>query len=362
MLKSGKVLIAGGHEKSLGIGQTFPVEFYDPQTHTFEGYGCLDVKRTMAEAVEMDSGHVVITDFGISKILDPRGVEATVLDPVQTIVSLKNGEKPVMGSIGYMAPEVEMGLQATQKSDFYALGVMVYKLLTGIWCDAKTDVSGTLETYDPVWKRIIPKLLHSNPEGRESLSFSEEKSRDREKQDIEWESRWLSEKSRGRFFRLLARFAVAAFVVLLAVFCRQLWKSRADREALRQKYEADGLRPQGLLFDELFKIPPEAKSEEQTNEDGDVVMCSRAQFAAARVDALVLTHSTMSGLASRSITLEKAILNFQRIYAMLDDTSPASPFDNLSFGSVIYPQFGETQPLRMLFERAIKKLKALAED
>lgn len=60
-MKNGRVMIGGGYEQHLGIGQTFPVEFYDPQTHTFEGYGCLDVKRTMAEAVEMDSGHVVIT-------------------------------------------------------------------------------------------------------------------------------------------------------------------------------------------------------------------------------------------------------------------------------------------------------------
>lgn len=29
-LKSGKVLLGGGHEKHLGIGQTFPVEMYDP--------------------------------------------------------------------------------------------------------------------------------------------------------------------------------------------------------------------------------------------------------------------------------------------------------------------------------------------
>lgn len=61
VLHSGKVLIAGGHEKPLGIGQTFPTEFYYPDSHRFEGFGCLDKKRTLANGVEIDSGRVVIS-------------------------------------------------------------------------------------------------------------------------------------------------------------------------------------------------------------------------------------------------------------------------------------------------------------
>ena len=55
-----KVLIAGGHQQDLGIGQTFTVEMYDAETHTSEGFGCLDRKRVMASGAEIDSGHVVI--------------------------------------------------------------------------------------------------------------------------------------------------------------------------------------------------------------------------------------------------------------------------------------------------------------
>ncbi len=60
-MKSGKVLIAGGSEKSLGIGQTFPAELYDPDKHSFEGFGCLDQKRTFATATEIDSGKIIIS-------------------------------------------------------------------------------------------------------------------------------------------------------------------------------------------------------------------------------------------------------------------------------------------------------------
>lgn len=59
-MKSGKVLIGGGHEKSLGIGQTYPVELYDPSTHTFKGFSCLDTNRALCRALELDSGKVVI--------------------------------------------------------------------------------------------------------------------------------------------------------------------------------------------------------------------------------------------------------------------------------------------------------------
>ena len=59
-LRSGKVLLAGGYEKNLGIGQTFEVEMYDPETHVFNGFGCLDKKRTHVSGVELANGQVVI--------------------------------------------------------------------------------------------------------------------------------------------------------------------------------------------------------------------------------------------------------------------------------------------------------------
>ena len=59
--EQGKVLLAGGHEKELGIGQTFTLELYDPTTHSFKGYGCLDKKRCFAGALPLDSGRIVIS-------------------------------------------------------------------------------------------------------------------------------------------------------------------------------------------------------------------------------------------------------------------------------------------------------------
>ena len=60
-LSSGKVLLGGGAEQPLGIGQLFSTEVYDPYTHTFGKFGCLDRKRFHATGLEVDSGRVLIT-------------------------------------------------------------------------------------------------------------------------------------------------------------------------------------------------------------------------------------------------------------------------------------------------------------
>lgn len=60
-LSSGKVLVAGGFEKEMGIGQSWGAELYDPATRTFEGIAALDKKRALASATEIDSGRVVIS-------------------------------------------------------------------------------------------------------------------------------------------------------------------------------------------------------------------------------------------------------------------------------------------------------------
>lgn len=60
-LSTGKVLLAAGHEKSLGIGQTFTVELFDPEMRTFEGYGCMEKKRFFPSSALLADGRVLIS-------------------------------------------------------------------------------------------------------------------------------------------------------------------------------------------------------------------------------------------------------------------------------------------------------------
>ena len=59
-LPSGEVIIGGGHTEPLGVGQSFLIERYMPANHTFEGFGCLDHRRVLANATLLTDGRVII--------------------------------------------------------------------------------------------------------------------------------------------------------------------------------------------------------------------------------------------------------------------------------------------------------------
>ena len=61
VLRSGEAIIGGGHKEPLGIGQTYMMERYTPETHSFEGFGCLDRRRVLSNATQLTDGRVIIT-------------------------------------------------------------------------------------------------------------------------------------------------------------------------------------------------------------------------------------------------------------------------------------------------------------
>lgn len=61
MSDSQRVLLAGGHDKNLGIGQSWEVEMYNSATHTFEGFGSLERSRALAQGVVLADGQVLIS-------------------------------------------------------------------------------------------------------------------------------------------------------------------------------------------------------------------------------------------------------------------------------------------------------------
>lgn len=96
---------------------------------------------------------VVLTDFGIAKILDAR--------------TAMTGTGSVLGTFDYIAPEqIEASTTVDGRADVYAFGVMVYQMLTGE-LPFKHNNPGALliahMTQPPPDPRQIAPDLSSNP-------------------------------------------------------------------------------------------------------------------------------------------------------------------------------------------------------
>ncbi|HEX7704698.1 MAG TPA: serine/threonine-protein kinase, partial [Kofleriaceae bacterium] len=66
--------------------------------------------------IDLDSDHITIIDFGLAR-------------PSKT--KLRDDDQIVSGTPEYMAPELIRGATITASADFYAVGVILYELLTG---------------------------------------------------------------------------------------------------------------------------------------------------------------------------------------------------------------------------------------
>ncbi len=122
------------------------------------------------------SGHAVLSDFGISRIFDDK--LRSQLDVTTTFVEGQTtGTRPVMGTYFYLAPEVRAGHPVTPAADWYALGVLFFRFLTGMWYEpptASTKVDGKRTTspfdlllaFDPFWQTNLPRLLSDDPKTR----------------------------------------------------------------------------------------------------------------------------------------------------------------------------------------------------
>lgn len=114
-----------------------------------------------------DKGGVTLSDFGISRFVGER--IRNEVDVSRTIVSLGTRQVTgnfIMGTEGYMGPEILRGEDATAASDTYALGITFFRLLTGIWFEPGTDALKLLEPFDSAWMEILPRMLDDDPKKR----------------------------------------------------------------------------------------------------------------------------------------------------------------------------------------------------
>jgi len=120
-------------------------------------------------------GRVKILDFGLAKLTEA----ATSSNATNLPTATEPGV--VMGTIGYMSPEQVKGKPADARSDIFALGAILYEMLSGqrafrgdsagetmaaILREDPPDLSVTNQNVSPGLERIVRHCLEKNPERR----------------------------------------------------------------------------------------------------------------------------------------------------------------------------------------------------
>jgi serine/threonine-protein kinase len=109
-------------------------------------------------------GRVRITDFGLAALSENMG-----------------GEEVSAGTPAYMAPEQLAGVEVTQRSDIYSLGLVMYEIFTGKKAyeaasigellrlresSSPSAVSALVKDIDPLTERVIQRCLERDPAKR----------------------------------------------------------------------------------------------------------------------------------------------------------------------------------------------------
>ena len=135
----------------------------------FKSHNVMLVKTARAK----DETRVVVTDFGLAW--------RSALDESTALSLDMSAETEIVGTPAYMAPEQVEGGSVTPATDVYALGVVIYEMVTGVWpFDGETPLKIAIKRLhepppsprvhapdmDPLWEKTILRCLARRPEER----------------------------------------------------------------------------------------------------------------------------------------------------------------------------------------------------
>src|SRR5689334_7683867 len=128
-----------------------------------------------------EDGKVKVLDFGLAKVYEsPTGNTSLTNSP--TMASLATNAGMIVGTATYMSPEQAKGRNVDRRTDIFALGCILYEMLTGKRAfdgEDVTDILGAVLRIEPDWsqlpesvpmhvRRLLRLYLEKNPKNRRS--------------------------------------------------------------------------------------------------------------------------------------------------------------------------------------------------
>lgn len=137
---------------------------------TIHGAGIVHRDIKLGNILLGEGNRAMLSDFGVARY---DGAIKQALSVENTFVTGQNEfNRPILGTITYLAPEVCKGERATEASDLYSLGVAIFKLLTGISYENGINLAQLLQPFSPCWMKVLPALLSVNPDVRATASVA----------------------------------------------------------------------------------------------------------------------------------------------------------------------------------------------
>ena len=176
-------------------------------------------------------GRVKILDFGLAKLIEPNWL----FDSKAPTVTRGTEPGVVLGTVGYMAPEQVSGKAADHRADIFALGAILYEMLTGKRAFQKPtfvetmsatlnedppSVSQSVPTTPPALEKVVRRCLEKDPQQRfhsaSDLAFALEALSDSNNVSAVAPSRVRREKARR--WPMFAVFGLLALLVALGLW------------------------------------------------------------------------------------------------------------------------------------------------
>ncbi len=251
------------------------------------------------------NGKVRLTDFGSGRLLDPDRLEALGISRMGMTENL--GADASSGTPIYIAPEVFAGVTPSVRSDVFALGVMLYQLLSNRLREPM--VSGwEADIADPLLQEDLRLATDGNSARRLSSAadFAQRlralpERRTKAKTDAELLQ--LNQQTRAEAARARARrpFILGLIISLLAGSAISLWQwqqASAARNAARAELARANVITRFLTQDLVGSANPlvNAKGQEATMKD--VLLAARERVAQRFVDQPIAEAAVRMSLAN----------------------------------------------------------------